>query len=63
MLYILHFLFQQTAVCARFTKFQEPEPGNVEQGRNHGFFFGKAKPMGGHNLSLLVEIGLKYLKI
>ena len=33
------------------------------QGRNHGHFFGEAKPMGGYNLPPLSGIGLMYLKI
>ena len=33
------------------------------QGRNQVFFLGEAKPMGGHNLPPMVEIGLTYLKI
>ena len=33
------------------------------QGHNHEKILDKAKPMGGHNLSLLVEIGLTYPKV
>ena len=37
--------------------------GRLNQGRNQVFFLGEAKPMGGHNLPPMVEIGLTYLKI
>ena len=30
------------------------------QGRNQVFFLGETKPMGGHNLPPMVEIGLTY---
>ena len=48
------------SILALLTKAKQP---NTSQGRNQGFFLGQAKPMGGHNLPPLIDIGLMYLKI
>ena len=54
----LHFChFFGYTVCVKKQAGKTPNQVVLKQGRNHGFFLGKAKPMGGHNLPPVVEIG------
>ena len=53
-----------TAVIADTAESMDRKKSNKKQYKGVTTdFFGEAKPMGGHNLPPLVEIGLMYLKI